>query len=137
MNAGDYSTRIWFDKTVKSNRDAFLKGLTTGSKNPTGKGKRLIVVHIGSSEGFVDDGFLCFESKKNTDYHDDMNGKTFFEWFCGILPLLKENAIIVMDNAPYHSVKQKLAPTTNWNKASIIQWLESKNIVIDRPMVNF
>jgi len=23
-----------------------------------------------------------------------MNGDTFFEWFCGILPLLKEKAVI-------------------------------------------
>lgn len=64
VNAGDCSSRYWVDKTVKSHRDAFLKGLTTGSRNPTGKCKRLIVVHIGSSEGFVDGGLLCFESKK-------------------------------------------------------------------------
>lgn len=92
---------------MKSKSDAFLKGLTTGSKNPTGKGKRLIIVHFGLSEGFVVDGFLCFESKKNTaDYHDEMNGNTFLEWFCRILPLLKDNAVIVIDNSPYHLVKQ-------------------------------
>lgn len=33
--------------------NAFLQGLSTGPKNPIGKGKRLIVVHIGSSEGFI------------------------------------------------------------------------------------
>jgi len=75
VNAGDCSSGVWVDKTVKSHKDAFLKGLTVGLRNPTGKGKRLIVVHIGSSEGFVDGGLLCFESKKNTsDYHDEMNG---------------------------------------------------------------
>lgn len=35
-----------------------------------------------------------------------MNGSTFFEWFVKILPLLKDNAVIVMDNASYHSVKK-------------------------------
>lgn len=64
INAGDCSSRVWIDKTVKSHRDAFNRGLTTGSQNPTGRGKRLIVVHIGSTEGFVAGGLLCFESKK-------------------------------------------------------------------------
>lgn len=66
VNAGETTSKSWVDKTVKSYRDAFLKGLTTGQKEPSGKGKRLIVVHIGSSDGFVPGGLLCFESKKNT-----------------------------------------------------------------------
>lgn len=83
VNAGDCSSKVWVDQTIQSHRDAFLRGLTTGTRNPTGKGKRLIVVHIGSAEGFVAGGLLCFESKKNiSDYHDEMNGDTFFEWFC-------------------------------------------------------
>lgn len=37
----------------------------TGSKSSTGKGKCLIiVVHIGLSEGFIANGFLCFKLKK-------------------------------------------------------------------------
>ncbi|KAE9521967.1 hypothetical protein AGLY_017640 [Aphis glycines] len=126
------------DTSVKSQRDAFLKGLSTGPKNPSGKGKRLIVVHIGSADGFVEGGLLCFESKKNTaDYHDEMNGDTFYEWFCGILPRLKENSIIVMDNASYHSVKKDPVPTVAWKKEDIINWLKSKDIVFDKPMVKF
>jgi hypothetical protein len=73
VNAGETTTRTWVDNTVQSTRDAFIRGLTTGQKAPSGKGKRLIVVHIGSSDGFVAGGLLCFESKKNTqDYHDEM-----------------------------------------------------------------
>lgn len=103
---------------MKSHRNAFLKGLsTTGPKNSSGKGKRLIIVHIGSADGFADGGLLNFESKKNsTDYHDEMNGDTFYEWFCGVLPRLKDNAVIVMDNASYHSVKKDAIPTISWKK---------------------
>ncbi|CAI6358942.1 unnamed protein product [Macrosiphum euphorbiae] len=98
---------------MNSSRDAFLKGLTTGQKEHSGKGKRLIVLHIGSTDGFVPGGLLCFESKTNsTDYHDEMNGDTFYEWFVRILPLLKENAVIVM----YHSVKKCKIPTMSWKK---------------------
>lgn len=61
MNAGETTSKSWVDATVTSHRDAFLRGLTSGQKNPSGKGKRLIVVHIGSSDGFVDGGLLAFE----------------------------------------------------------------------------
>ncbi|KAE9523849.1 hypothetical protein AGLY_015737 [Aphis glycines] len=64
LNAGDCVDRVWKDNTVLSKHDAFNKGLTTGSTNPTGKGKRLIILHIGSDKGFLPGGLLCFESKK-------------------------------------------------------------------------
>jgi len=82
------------------------------------------VCHIGSEDGFVPDSLLCFESKKNTnDYHDEMNGDSFRDWLEGVLPRLKHNAAIVMDNAPFHSVKLEKCPTSNWRKADIIEWL--------------
>jgi len=82
--------------------------------------KRLIVLHIRSSDGFVPGGLLCFESKTNsTDYHDEMNGDTFYEWFVRTLPLLKKNAIIVMDNASHHSVKKHKIPVRSWRKQAI------------------
>lgn len=132
VNAGDTTKKTWIDKTVNSPRDAFLKGLTTGQKEPTGKGKRLIVLHIGSSDGFVAGGLLCFESKTNsTDYHHEMNGDTFYEWFVNIVPFLKKNAIVVMDNAPYHSVKTDTIPNMSWKKQDIINWLEIKGQLIN------
>lgn len=132
VNAGETTKKTWIDKTVNSPRDAFLKGLTTGQKEPTGKGKRLIVLHIGSSDGFVAGGLLCFESKTNsTDYHHEMNGDTFYEWFVNIVPFLKKNAIVVMDNAPYHSVKTDTIPNMSWKKQDIINWLEIKGQLIN------
>ncbi|XP_060881305.1 uncharacterized protein LOC132952860 isoform X2 [Metopolophium dirhodum] len=104
---------------------------------PSGEGKRIIVVHIGSVEGFVEGGLLCFESKKNTsNYHDHMNGEIFYEWFCGILSLLKENSVIVFDNVSYYSVENHV-PTISWKKDSILKWFEGKGMVLDRPMVKF
>ncbi|XP_026831028.1 uncharacterized protein LOC105284771 [Ooceraea biroi] len=60
------------------------------------------------------------------DYHDEMNEDTFLEWWKNILPLLDDNAVIVMDNAPYHSMKTEKLPNASWRKAEIIQWLENK-----------
>lgn len=136
VNAGDVTSRIWSDNTVQSSQDAFSQGLSTGAVNPTGKGKRLIVVHIGSEDGFVPGELLCFESKKNNqDYHDEMNGDSFRDWLEGVLPRLKANCVIVMDNAPYHSVKKEKCPTTQWRKSDIIDWLTSKGEVIDNSMI--
>lgn len=136
VNAGDVSNKTWVDNTIQSARDAFLKGLSTGAANPSGKGKRLIVLHIGSEEGFVPGGLLLFESKKNTgNYHDEMNGETFFDWMKTVLPLLKDNCVIVMDNAPYHSVQTDLCPTSSWKKADIEKWLEEKGEVFGKPMI--
>ncbi|XP_060875351.1 uncharacterized protein LOC132948737 [Metopolophium dirhodum] len=133
INVGDCSTKVWVDQTVTSHRMAFLEGLSTGAPNPTGKGKRLIILHIGSTDGFLQRGLLCFESKKNTsDYHDEMNGQTFKEWFEEILPLLKDNAVVVMDNAPYHSVKSEKVPNmTPRKKADIVNWILLKDEEID------
>lgn len=60
-NAGECTNKTWIDKSVTSHRDAFHKELITGSPNPSGKGKRLIVLHIGSEDGFVPGGLLSFE----------------------------------------------------------------------------
>ncbi|KAL4090213.1 hypothetical protein QTP88_025112 [Uroleucon formosanum] len=135
VNAGECTSKTWVDQTVKHSRDAFLKGLTAGAKNPTGKGKRLIVVHIGSERGFVHKGLLSFESKKNSlDYHDEMNGDTYFDWLKNVLPLLDDNCIIVMDNASYHSVKSEKFPTLAWKKCDIEKWLEEKGETFVRPI---
>jgi len=64
-----------------------------------------------------------------------MNGDSFRDWLKGVLPRLKDNAVIVMDNAPYHSVKMEKCPTTNWRKADIITWLRSKGEDIDSTLI--
>jgi len=56
-----------------------------------------------------------------------MNGQTFQEWFKELLPLLEDNAVIILDNAPYHSVKKEKTPTMSWTKANIVEWLVSKD----------
>ncbi|XP_008184501.1 uncharacterized protein LOC103309824 [Acyrthosiphon pisum] len=107
-----------------------------GQKNLSRKGKQLICVHIGSSDGFVAGGLLDFESKNNSnEYHDKINYVTFYEWFSSIIPLLKDNAVIVMDTASYHSVKKDTFPLISWEKSKIIKWLENNGKLIHRPMV--
>jgi transposase len=136
MFAGHTLAKTWVDETILNPRQAFLEGLTTGLKSPTGKGKRLIISHIGSEEGFVQDGLLIFEAKKGTeDYHQEMNAACFEEWFTNILTKVKQNSVIVIDNAPYHSRKANKVPNTKTKKADIQEWLRSKNINYGSHMV--
>lgn len=129
-------SKTWVDTKIQSSRQAFLDGLTTGLKGPTGKGRRLIISHIGSEKGFVEGGLLMFEGKKGSeDYHQEMNAERFEEWFRGVLPKLQHNSIVVIDNAPYHSRKVELTPTSAWRKAQIQEWLTAKNIHFESQMV--
>lgn len=119
---------MWEDTTVQSRKQAFLEGLSTGAKNPTSKGNRLIVLHIGSEKGFVPESALVFECKGTGDYHESMNADKFENWFEEMLPKLESNAVVVMDNASYHSRRQEKIPVTSWKKQDIQNWLSSKDI---------
>lgn len=136
VGVSECTSKTWVDTTIKSQRDAFQKELTTGSVNPSYKEKRLIVLDIGSEDGFVPDALLCFESKKNTsNNYDEINGDIFCEWMEGILSRLKPNSVVVMDNASYHSEKIDKAPSSGSRKADIVKWLTDKGVVIDSPIV--
>ena len=51
-----------------------------GLKAPSGKGKRLIINYLGSSNGFLEDCGKCFARKKITsDYRHEMNACHFEE----------------------------------------------------------
>ena len=51
-----------------------------GRKLPSGKGQRLIVVHAGGVEGWVEGADLVFKSKTNSaDYLDEMNNQYFMD----------------------------------------------------------
>lgn len=129
VNEGHTPKKCWRDETIKSAKQAFLSGLSTGLTSPTGKGKRLIILHIGSEKGFVDGGALVFESCKSSDYHEEMNSDKFNEWFSQVMDVLEPGSVIVLDNASYHSVKIESIPTNQSNKASIKNWLDSKGIL--------
>lgn len=61
LNEGHTVNTVWQDNNITNRRQAFLDGFSTGLKAPSGKGRRLIITHIGSESGFVDGGLLAFE----------------------------------------------------------------------------
>ena len=88
-------------------------------KIPSGKGKRLIVLHAGTrSEGVIDGCDLVFLAKsKDGDYHQEMNSVVFLEWFENqLMPGLKNHSLVVLDNASYHNVKTEDTVCPNFSQ---------------------
>jgi len=94
---GGNKTKSWQDVGIRS---CPSRGVDTG--------KRYIVLHAGSEDGWVDGCSLVFASgSKKGDYHGEMNGENFMAWWMKLLDSLVEPTVIVMNNAPYHSVQAK------------------------------
>lgn len=64
-----------------------------------------------------------------------MDQNVFLKWFeTQLLPNVKPNSVIVMDNAPYHTVRVDKAPTTASRKEHIISWLQRHNVNADSSL---
>jgi hypothetical protein len=63
----------------------------------------------------------------NRDYHKTMNGELFKKWVVeNLIPalrLINSKCVVIMDNAPYHSVRLESPPTSASRKEIIKQWL--------------
>lgn len=124
LNANHTVSKMWTDGTAHASTVV-----------PEGKGERLIICHAGTSQGFIPNCLLAFKSKKTNEYHEEMNAEKFEGWFVTLLENLKEPSIIVMDNAKYHSRQVNKPPTSQNNKATIVEWLQNNNVAADMTMV--
>ena len=119
VNAHHSNDYIWIDSDEKGRW-----------KVPSGKRVRLIVLHGGGENGWVDGVDLVFKSKTNSaDYHDEMNSEHFLERMREqLLPSLEEPSVIILDNASYHNKQYNKPPTSSNNKKEIRDWLQDNNI---------
>ena len=101
-----------------------------GLNVPVGAGKRLIINHIGSEDGFLEGCGECFVGKKDSgDYHNEMNSQHFERWWEDVvLPRLPDKSVALIDNAKYHTwqTDDSKSPTTSWRKQMIRDWLTEK-----------
>lgn len=106
---------------------------TAGILTDISKGKRWILIHAGSEKGFVPNALVVFSGvNKQEDYHSEMNQKNFTKWVTEkLIPNITEPSIIVMDNAPYHSVIKNKAPTSANRVSELREWLIENNISFD------
>lgn len=124
LNANHTVSKSWTDDTPQSS-----------TKVPESKGQRLIICHAGTSSGFVPNCLLAFKSVKTTEYHEEMNFEKFKDWFINLLNNLNEPHVILMDNAPYHSVQKNKPPTMSNRKNEMISWLQANGVQADNSML--
>ena len=132
-------TLIYLDETWFDTHDVVQYGWVDNSKQcalngPCNRGKRIIILHAGSENGFVSDCLLLSaKSLKQScaDYHEDMTAELFEKWIeQQLLPNIPPNSVIIMDNAPYHSRQQTKIPNLSTKKGDIIEFMQSKNMEI-------
>ena len=96
-------------------------------KISSGKGKRLIVQHVGTrSEGLIDGCDVVFLAKSK-----EMNSFVFLEWFENqLMPAQKNPSLVVLDNASCHNVKTEdtMCPNFSQKKAVLQNYLTQHNI---------
>jgi len=83
---------------------------------------------LGSKDGFVRNALLLKDSKTACeDYHREMDGHGFANWFRkSLIPNIPKDSIILMDNASYHSMTT--IPKCNSRVNDLRTWLSSNNI---------
>jgi transposase len=137
VNQGHSVDKAWEDTSIKTAKQAFSKGYTTGMKSPSGKGKRAIILHVGNENGFLPNAAKVWVSgskvEESPDYHDDMCAETFKTWIkTSVLPNLPPKSVLVMDNAKYHCKKGDGVPNSKSLKADLQYWLTKNDIKFDK-----
>ena len=58
-----------------------------------------------------------------------MNGDSYETWFTTkLINNIQPNSVIVIDNAPYHSIHTEYIQKSSSKKSEIQEWLTNKNI---------
>jgi len=106
---------------------------------PSGAGKRVIMIGIGSEDEFMS-ASKCFIGKSKTNYyHNEMNGNNFKEWFAEVLDAVPQKSVLVFDQASYHKMKtfESRNPSTLWRKRDVIEWLTKQNVSVPDGFSSF
>ncbi|CAG8451897.1 8946_t:CDS:10 [Scutellospora calospora] len=105
------------------------------AKRPTGKGRKK--KNAKAWETVLDAVKMAGIVPDKVDYHGNFNAEVFeriFENLCENLSNDYGPCVIYMDGAKYYKRHSEAAPTSNWNKPVIKEWLESHNIDFDSRM---
>ncbi|XP_040070997.1 uncharacterized protein LOC120843640 [Ixodes scapularis] len=137
-NAGHTRSKVWTDTNVKAPRHAYYRGLSLGLKSSSGKGGRVVILHVGSEDCLMQGAAEVFRAKKGTgDYHQEMDGKRFEKWHTEkLLSNIKADSGIVMDNAPYPSAELNACPSSSTLKKNVEGWLTLHRVTWDSTMLN-
>lgn len=131
-----YVDETWVDSNLRFRKCWQMIG-SKGILTDTSSGNKLVIINARGKNGFLPGASLIFKSGSSTagDYHGQMNSTKFEKWVVEkLLPSLPERSVVVMDNAPYHSVQINKPPNKYSLKSEMIKWLEDNNLPCDRSM---
>ena len=100
-------------------------------------GKRFTILYAGCGTiAFLEGCSFFLDSKiEHRDYHKTMNQHVFLDWVVNqLLPAKKKlsgKTVVVMDNAPYHSIIIDKPVNSNTKKAVMDNWLRQHHVEID------
>ncbi|KAL1494434.1 hypothetical protein ABEB36_010033 [Hypothenemus hampei] len=106
----------------------------------TSEGDRFTILHVGYKDSFLPNCGLIFSSQNNDrDYHKTMNGEIFFDWvktkLVPNLDKINSKCVVVMDNAPYHSVLLEKPITISATKSVISGFLQKHGVTFDDKLL--
>lgn len=139
----------WVERVNPERRDNFdlyrggiqeVNGYRGGIKRPSGSGQRVIILHIGNANGFLDGALKCFVGKKgSSDYHNEMNKEHFEEWYRFVLSVIPDKSVIVIDQAPYHTMLDPnfRNPTSAWTRSRILEWMATRQVILPEGIQHF
>ena len=109
---------------------------------PVSKGKRVLLCHDGSTEGFADNALHLRGkgiSKCYLDYHQNINGEVFESWFGDkLIQNFRKGrkTLIVLNNAKYHCrpMEKHIFNEKEKKKNGMIEVMKKHNTTIPEPI---
>ena len=130
-----YLDESWIDSNLTF-RKCWQHSDEFGAYSDTNSSNRLIVLLAGSENGSVPNSQLIYKAGSTTgDYHGQMNHINFERWVNEkLLPNIPPGSVIVMDNAPYHTVQVDKPPSKYATNITMLNWLRNKGIEADSKL---
>jgi transposase len=124
-----YLDETWIDSNLTFGKCWQTNG-TVGVLETGNASRRIIVLCAGGDMGFIPNSNLLYKANSTSgDYHGQMNSRIFEKWAEEkLIPNLPQNSVVVIDNAPYHSIQLNKVPNSSNRKQEIMDWLASNNI---------
>lgn len=124
-----YIDETWVDSNLTFNK-CWQSGEVDGVLQTGNASRRIIVLCAGGYMGFLPNTNLIYKANSTQgDYHGQMNSNIFEKWAREkLIPNLPKDSVIVIDNAPYHTVQVEKIPNSSSRKSEILDWLAAKSI---------
>jgi hypothetical protein len=147
-NSSEKLTFVYLDETWIYQNGSSVRGWIQESdlkSNPIkikSEGTRFTVLHAGCHLEIAEGcGFLLNSKNNDIDYHKTMDGELFQNWVVKqLIPAwttLKQKCVVVMDNAPYHSVQLDKPSTFSSRKGKMQEWLRNRSIEFGAKNIDF